>query len=88
MESPVAKVLREGQITNVSNRTVLIAGDGTEIPIDESGAPIRDGNGLIQGTVLVFRDVTVRRRADETSRLLASIVEFSAMPLSERTSTA
>jgi PAS domain S-box-containing protein len=78
MESPVAKMLREGRITNVSDSTVLIAGDGSEIPIDESGAPVRGENGLIQGTVLVFRDVTVRRRADETSRLLASIVEFSS----------
>jgi PAS domain S-box-containing protein len=78
MENPVAKVLREGRITNVSNHTVLIANDGTEIPIDESGAPIRGTDGPIQGTVLVFRDVTVRRRADETSRLLSSIVEFSS----------
>jgi len=61
----------------MANHTVLIARDGTEIPIDDSGAPIRDEKGTIQGTVLVFRDVTARRRADETSRLLASIVESS-----------
>ena len=78
VESPVVKVLQEGRITSVSNQTVLIANDGTEIPIDESGAPIRGTSGPIQGTVLVFRDVTVRRRADETARLLASIVESSS----------
>jgi PAS domain S-box-containing protein len=75
--SPVSDVLREGKIVGMANHTILIARDGREIPIDDSGAPIRDGNGVIQGTVLVFRDVTARRRADETSRLLASIVQSS-----------
>jgi PAS domain S-box-containing protein len=77
VESPVAKVLREGTIVGMANHTVLVASDGTEIPIDDSGAPIRRVDGPIQGTVLVFRDVTERRRAGETSRLLVSIVESS-----------
>jgi PAS domain S-box-containing protein len=77
VESPVAKVLREGAVVGLANHTILIARDGTEIPIDDSGAPIRGENGAIQGIVLVFRDVTTRRRADEESRLLASIVESS-----------
>ena len=77
VESPVAQVLREGRIVGMANHTILIAKDGTEIPIDDSGAPIRDESGAIQGTVLVFRDVTARRRADETGRLLASIVQSS-----------
>ena len=77
VESPVAKVLREGTVVGLANHTVLIARDGTEIPIDDSGAPIRDAVGTFYGTVLVFRDVTARRRAEETSRLLASIVASS-----------
>jgi PAS domain S-box-containing protein len=77
VESPVAKVLREGAIVGLANHTVLIAADGTEIPIDDSGAPIRGKEGAIEGTVLVFRDVSDRRRAQETSRLLAAIVETS-----------
>jgi PAS domain S-box-containing protein len=77
VESPVTQVLREGRITGMANHTILIANDGAEIPIDDSGAPIRDKSGTIQGTVLVFRDVTARRRADQTSRLLASIVQSS-----------
>jgi PAS domain S-box-containing protein len=77
VESPVAKVLREGGIVGLANHTVLIARDGTEIPIDDSGAPIRGEGGAIEGTVLVFRDVTVRRRQESASRLLASIVESS-----------
>jgi PAS domain S-box-containing protein len=75
VESPVAQVLREGRIVGMANHTVLVARDGSEIPIDDSGAPIRDQKGAVQGTVLVFRDVSARRRADQTSRLLASIVQ-------------
>jgi len=70
-------VLREGTVVGLANHTVLIARDGTETPIDDSGAPIRDQSGKIQGTVLVFRDVSIRRRADEAGKLLASIVESS-----------
>jgi PAS domain S-box-containing protein len=77
VESPVAKVLREGRIVGLANHTILIAKDGTEIPIDDSGAPIRDESGAIQGTVLVFRDVSARRRAEETGRLLSAIIESS-----------
>ena len=77
VESPVAKVLREGTVVGLANHTLLLARDGTEIPIDDSGAPIRDTAGTVHGTVLVFRDVTARRRAEETSRLLASIVASS-----------
>jgi len=78
VESPVTKVLREGAVVGVANHTILIGQDGTETPIDDSGAPIRSEGGPIQGTVLVFRDITERRRAEATGRLLASIVESSA----------
>jgi PAS domain S-box-containing protein len=77
VESPVAKVLREGAIVGLANHTVLIALDGTEVPIDDSGAPIVDEHGTVHGTVLVFRDITERRRAETTSQRLASIVESS-----------
>jgi PAS domain S-box-containing protein len=77
IESPVAKVLREGVAAGPANHTLLIAQDGTEIPIDDSVAPIRPEGGPLQGTVLVFRDITESRRAEAASRLLASIVENS-----------
>ena len=75
VEARWRKFCGKARIVGMANHTVLIANDGREIPIDDSGAPIRDEQGAIQGTVLVFRDVTARRRADETSRLLASIVQ-------------
>ena len=68
VESPVAKVLREGAIVGLANHTVLIARDGTEVPIDDSGAPIRGEGGTIQGTVLVFRDISERRQKENELR--------------------
>ncbi|MBI1841463.1 MAG: CHASE3 domain-containing protein, partial [Verrucomicrobia bacterium] len=65
VESPAAKVLREGAIVGLANHTILIARDGTEIPIDDSGAPIRDRDGKLTGVVLVFRDITERQRAEQ-----------------------
>jgi PAS domain-containing protein len=84
--SPVTKVLREGTVVGLANHPLLIARNGTEIPIDDSGAPIRDLAGTVHGTVLVFRDVTARRRAEELSRLLASIVASSDDAIISKTS--
>ena len=77
VESPVERVLRDGQIVGLANHTILIARDGKEIPIDDSGAPIRNRDGEITGVVLVFRDITERRQAEAISQRLASIVESS-----------
>jgi len=77
VESPVVKSLREGVVVGLANHTVLIAKDGTECPIDDSAAPIRDPAGLVSGVVMVFRDVRERRRAEHTRWQLALIVESS-----------
>ncbi len=76
VENPVGRVLREGAISGLANHTVLIARDGTEIPIDDSAAPIRQ-DGQTTGVVLVFRDISERRRAQQDAAYLAAIVESS-----------
>ncbi|WP_286162099.1 PAS domain S-box protein [Burkholderia sp. WP9] len=68
-EDPVAAVLAAGTIVGLANHTVLLARDGREIAIDDSGSPIVDERGDILGVVLVFRDVTQRRRAEEAEIL-------------------
>lgn len=68
VENPVAKVLRDGVIVGLANHTVLIARDGTERPIDDSAAPIRDATGKVIGVVLIFRDVTEQRRSEQELR--------------------
>lgn len=64
VESPIEKVLKEGIVCGLANHTVLIRKDGSEIPIDDSGAPIKDKDGKTTGVVLIFRDITERKKAE------------------------
>ena len=64
-EDIVARVVREGRAVTLANHTTLLARDGREIPIEDSAAPIRDAAGTVSGVVLVFHDVTEKRRAQE-----------------------
>ena len=71
VESPVTKVLRMGLAIGLANHTILIARGGREIPIDDSGAPIRAAGGEVAGVVLTFRDISERYRAEsERQKLL------------------
>ena len=69
--NPVEKVLATGEIVGLANHTVLIARDGREAAIDDSGAPIRGEQGGIEGVVLVFRDVTERKLQEARRAFLA-----------------
>lgn len=73
-ESPHHKVLREGKVVGLANHTLLIRKDGTESPIEDSGAPIRGADGTIAGTVLVFKDASERYAAERA--LAASEARF------------
>jgi PAS domain S-box-containing protein len=66
VENPAERALRQGMIVDLANQTLLIARDGMERLIDDSGAPIRDHQGNITGVVLVFRDITARKQAEDT----------------------
>jgi len=63
-ENPAARVLRGGTIVGLANHTILVARDGSRRPIDDSAAPIRDANGNVLGAVMVFRDVSERRKTE------------------------
>ncbi|SIO26352.1 PAS domain S-box-containing protein [Singulisphaera sp. GP187] len=86
-ENPVTRVLREGVISGLANHTLLIARDGTRIPIDDSAAPIRDASGQILGVIIVFRDITARRR-DESERERLLTAERSALADAENANRA
>ena len=90
-ENPVQRVLSSGEVTGLANHTVLKRADGTQVPIEDSAAPIRDDAGRICGVVLVFRDVSreresqaALRRADRlmvAGRLAASVAHEINNPL-------
>jgi PAS domain S-box-containing protein len=65
MESPVAEVIRSCATARLSNHTLLVRKDGTEVPIDHSGAPIRQADGALCGVVLVFRDFSEHKAAEK-----------------------
>ncbi|HZK60536.1 MAG TPA: PAS domain S-box protein [Anaerovoracaceae bacterium] len=79
-EDPMKKVLETGQVIELANHTALIAKDGTERSIADSAAPIRDENGNIHCVILVFRDVTERKKAEDAlqmkHRQLTDIIDF------------
>lgn len=68
VDNPAARALKEGTIVGLANHTVLISKDGTEWPIDDSAAPIVGEEGELIGSVLIFRDITARRRAEQALR--------------------
>ena len=77
IENPVTHALRTREIVGLENHTVLISKDGTLITVDDSASPVRDSNDHVVGGVLVFRDVSGRRKAqkalDESHRELERI---------------
>jgi PAS domain S-box-containing protein len=66
--NPALRALNEGVVVGLTNHTILIARDGTERPLDDSAAPIRGAGGEVIGTVLVFRDITEKKRAERALR--------------------
>ncbi len=66
--NPVQNAMANRAPTRLVAKTLLLSRDGREIPIDDSAAPIRNQAGEITGVVLVFRDVTERRRSEEAVR--------------------
>lgn len=64
-DSPVSKIISSASIYELSDDIILISKDGTERLIADSGAPIRDKEGKVIGTVIVFRDITDKRKMEE-----------------------
>jgi PAS domain S-box-containing protein len=94
-ENPVAQVLRQATLAGQAGHSVLISRDGGEFPIEDSGAPIRDDKGDIQGVVIVFKDASAARAArvalqasEERQRLALEGAELGALDHDLRGDTA
>ena len=59
--NPMDKAVRRDATMHLPANSILIRRDGFEIPIEDSVAPIHDGEGQAAGAVIVFRDVSVAR---------------------------
>lgn len=83
--SPVDRVMREGVVVGLANHTLLIDRDGAEHPIADSGAPIKAADGTVSGVVLVFRDQSAERAAEQALResedRLRRAVQYAPFPI-------
>ncbi len=76
---PVQEVLATGRIVGMANHTALLARNGREFIISDSGSPIRDSKGNMVGVILVFKDDTEAHNAriavEESEARYRSFVE-------------
>ena len=63
--SLAAEEVLKGAVASRARHTMLVARDGTEVPIEKSAAPILDAADHIIGVVLVFHDTSTRRQAEQ-----------------------
>ena len=68
IENPIMHAIRAGVTVGLANHTVLISRDGRHIPVDDSASPIRAASGEVIGGVLVFRDISGRRKTEQELR--------------------
>ena len=83
VEDPVGKVMQSGLVVGLADRTALIARDGREIPIEDSAAPIQNGDGEILGVVMVCRDVTEKRKIELALADYAERLKYSNQELEQ-----
>jgi PAS domain S-box-containing protein len=76
VENPVKKVFREGKIVGLADHTVLLSKDGREFDIEDSAAPILADSGEGFGVVLVFRDITENKRAEEETKRQKELLQL------------
>ena len=70
VDDPALKALRERAVTRLESGALLVTRDEREIPVEHSGAPILGFDGSLAGAVLIFRDVTERRRTAQRQSML------------------
>ena len=80
VENPVERVLEQGVIVGLANHTLLLSRDGREISIEDSAAPVRDNEGSLQGCVIVFRDVTEKRKLEQRIQYQANYDALTGLP--------
>jgi len=71
--NPVDAVLRSGGVEMLPENVLLVSRNGPQRLIGDSGAPIVDATDTIIGVIVVFRDITARRRLEENQQTIAKL---------------
>ncbi|GEM_PF-1755088 len=74
--NPAFRVMQSGEIIGLGNHTVLVSRDGKKLSIEDSAAPIKDDQGKVAGVVLVFRDVTKKRKNEKKLLTIANTLKI------------
>jgi PAS domain S-box-containing protein len=83
VENPVKKVFREGKVVGLADHTLLLSKDGKEFDIEDSAAPILTDTGEGFGVVLVFRDITEKKLADEETKRQKELLQLILESISD-----
>ena len=67
-ENPALRAIRDGTVSARTNHCAIVAKDGTRTSVEHIASPIKDDKGAIQGSVLVLRDITARRKSEDSLR--------------------
>src|SRR5882672_8656357 len=76
VENPVKKVLRDGKVIGLADHTLLVSKSGKEFDIEDSAAPILTATGDGHGVVLVFRDITDKKRTEEETKRQKELLQL------------
>lgn len=76
--NPARRALQKGTIVGLANHNILTRKDATELPIEDSAAPIVNSLDEIVGCVLIYRDVTEKRNAERAAQVQLSAAQFLA----------
>src|SRR6266849_1539933 len=76
VENPVKKVFREGRVVGLADHTLLLSKDGKEFDIEDSAAHILTDTGEGFGVVIVFRDITEKKLADEETKRQKELLQL------------
>ncbi len=70
----IQRALKTGKPTKMDATTIFIHKDGKEVAVADSASPLLSKKGKTVGCVVVFRDETERRRADQMKTEFVSLV--------------
>ena len=68
LDCPVERVLREDNPDGSTRPALLISRGGKEVPVEDNSSAIKNDSGKTTGVVLVFRDITQRKQAEQALR--------------------